>query len=61
MTSRKSKYGLYMRGFDRATIDDIRINGCTFTGVTNGNIIEHATNVHFKDTSINGAIVANPR
>jgi polygalacturonase len=58
VTSRNSNYAVYVRGFDRATIDDIHINGCTFTGVKNGNLIDHATNVHFNDTSINGASVA---
>jgi polygalacturonase len=56
VTSKKSKYGVYIRGFEGATIDDIRVADCTFDGVTNGNVIEHATHVDLAGTRVNGVL-----
>lgn len=57
VTSKKSKYGLYIRGFERSTIDGIRIVDSTFDGVKSGNVIERATAVRFTNTRVNGALV----
>jgi polygalacturonase len=58
VTSRKSKYGLYVRGFERSTIAGITVADCTFDGVKSGNVIEHATDVRFVNTKINGTLVS---
>ncbi len=57
VTSRKSKYGLYVRGFEGSTIDNVNTVNCTFEGVSSGNVIEHASNVRFVNTKINGTPV----
>ena len=54
VTSRKSNYGVYIRGLERSTIDDVRLTDCTFDGVKKGNMIERATRVSWQNTRING-------
>jgi polygalacturonase len=55
--SSKSPYGIYVRGIDKGTIDDIRIIDCTFDNVAKGNVIEHVGRVTFTNTRINGQVV----
>jgi hypothetical protein len=57
VTSKKSKYGVYLVGYDKATIDDIRLVDCTFDGVSNGDVIDHVTHLSRKNVRMNGAIV----
>jgi polygalacturonase len=52
--STKSTYALYLRGFARAPITDIRITDCTFDGVAKGNVLEHVEGLVFRGTTING-------
>lgn len=55
VTSRKSKYGLYLRSYPKAVIDDIRLIDCRFDGVSNGNVMEGVTRATAVGTTINGA------
>ncbi|MEP6621765.1 MAG: glycoside hydrolase family 28 protein [bacterium] len=55
VTSRKSKYGVYLVGYDKATIDDIRLIDCTFDGVANGDKIDHVTRLTRKNVRVNGS------
>ncbi len=55
VTSRKSPYALYLRGFPSAHISDVRIIDCHFDSVAKGNVLEHADGVHFEGSTINGA------
>lgn len=58
VTSRKSKYGVYLVGYDKATIDDIRLIDCTFDGVANGDKIDHVTRLTRKNVRVNGTLQA---
>jgi polygalacturonase len=57
VTSKKSRYGVYLVGYDKATIDDIRLVDCSFENVAQGDKVEHVTNLTRKNTRMNGAIV----
>ncbi|MDB4914793.1 MAG: glycoside hydrolase family 28 [Gemmatimonadetes bacterium] len=57
VTSRKSKYGVYLVAYDKATIDDIRLIDCTFDGVAQGDKVDHVTNLTRKNMRMNGAVV----
>jgi polygalacturonase len=54
VTSRRSKYGLYLRGFENAPIHDVKISHCRFDNVANGNVLEHVQGYSFNDVLING-------
>jgi polygalacturonase len=54
VTSRRSDYALYLRGFERAPVGEVRIVGCTFSGVEKGNVIEHVERLVMRDVTING-------
>jgi polygalacturonase len=51
--SGKSKYGVYIRGIDKGTIQDVRVIDCTFDNVAKGNVIEHAGSVVFTNSRMN--------
>jgi polygalacturonase len=57
VTSQRSPYALYLRGFERAPISDIRVIDCRFENVAKGNRIEHVTGLTATGTTINGAPV----
>lgn len=57
VTSRSSKYALYVRGYDNADIRNVRVVDCTFEHVAHPNVIEHASDVVLRDVRINGAEV----
>jgi len=59
VTSKKSAYGLYLRGFEKGTIDDIRVIDCTFDGVAKPDVIEHVTGLVRRNVTVNGAKVAS--
>jgi polygalacturonase len=54
VTSRKSKYGLYMRAYPRSEIADIRIVDSRFEGVERGNVAEGVRDLRFAGSFING-------
>jgi hypothetical protein len=55
VTSRRSKYGLYLRGFANAPIERVRVVECRFDGVASGNVLEHVTGLDTSGTTVNGA------
>jgi polygalacturonase len=55
VTSKKSKYGLYLRGFKDALIQDVRIEKCTFENVARPDVIEHVKGLSLVDVTVNGA------
>jgi len=57
VTSRESKYGLYLKGFANAPIERVRVLDCHFGGVESGNVLEHVTGLDTTGTTINGAPV----
>jgi polygalacturonase len=58
VTSRKSNHVLYLRGFEKATIDDIRVIDCSFESVAKPDVVEHVTGLVRRNVSVNGAKVA---
>jgi polygalacturonase len=54
VTSRRSEYGLYLRGFANAPIHDVRVADCTFDHVAKGNAVEHVDGLVLDHLRING-------
>lgn len=57
VTSRKSDYGLYLRGIERGTIADVRIIDCTFDNVAKPSVVERVEGLIIRNTRINGQLV----
>ena len=57
VTSRKSNYGLYLRGYEKGTIADVRVIDCTFEGVARPDVVEHVSGLVRRNVSVNGAKV----
>ena len=57
VTSRKSPYALYLRGFPNAPIDDVRVIDCHFADVAKGSVVEHVSRLDQRGTTVNGAPV----
>jgi polygalacturonase len=58
VTSRKSKYGLYMRAYPKSEISDVRIVDCRFDGVENGNVTEGVQALTLRNLTMNGRVVS---
>jgi hypothetical protein len=58
VTSKKSKYALYLRGIERGVIADVRIIGCRFDNVAKPDVIERVSGLSLRDTRINGQVVS---
>jgi polygalacturonase len=58
VTSRKSKYGLYMRAYPKSEISDVRIVDCRFDGVERGNVTEGVQGLALRNLSVNGRVVS---
>ncbi len=56
VTSAKSKYGLYMRAYEKSEISGIRIVDCRFDGVERGNVTEGVRQLVMEDSTINGQL-----
>jgi polygalacturonase len=41
VTSKKSKYGLYLRGYAKSPIRNVRLKDCTFENVAKADVLEH--------------------
>jgi len=54
VTSKKSPYGLYLRGFPTAPIENIRVIDCKFDNVAKGNVTEHVRGLDLSGTTVNG-------
>ena len=54
VSSKKSAYGLYLRGFANAPIENIRVIDCHFENVAKGNMTEEVRGLVFDRTTING-------
>jgi len=58
VTSRKSTYALYLRGYEKATIDDIRVIDCTFESVAKPDVAEQVTRLVERNVTVNGQKVS---
>jgi len=54
VTSKKSTYGVYLRGFANAPIENVRVIDCRFENVAKGNVVEHVRGLDLRGTTING-------
>jgi hypothetical protein len=54
VTSRQSKYGLYLRGFPGGEISNVRVSHCTFDGVAKGNVVEQVHDLRLDGLTVNG-------
>jgi polygalacturonase len=54
VTSRKSKYGLYLRGFPNAPIESVSLVDCQFNNVASGNVLENVRGITYDRVTING-------
>jgi polygalacturonase len=57
VTSSKSQYALYLRGFPRAVIQDVRLTDCTFDNVAKPDVIENVRDIVLKNVKVNGSVV----
>ena len=54
VTSQKSNYGVFLRGFADAPIYDVELEDCTFNNVAKGNVIEHVRGMELENVQVNG-------
>lgn len=52
VTSQKSNYAIYARGFPNAPIYDIRLKDCTFNNVAKPNVVEHVQGLVLENVRI---------
>ncbi len=57
VTSKRSKYALYLRGFSSAPITDILLEDCAFDNVARPNVVENVHDVTMRNVRINGRVV----
>jgi polygalacturonase len=56
VTSKKSKYALLLKGYERSPISDIRISNCTFDGVENAEVVQSVRNLTLSNVRVNGRL-----
>jgi len=54
VTSKKSQYAFFLKGFPTSPIGGVRVVGCTFDNVARPNVIENVKGLVVESTSING-------
>jgi polygalacturonase len=59
VTSRKSKYGLLLRGYAHDPIADVRLIDCRFDGVTDGDVIEAVRDLSRTNVLVYGTAVTD--
>src|SRR4029453_10820995 len=57
VTSAKSKYALYLRGFPRAVITDVRLQNCNFQNVAKQDVLENVKDVALRNVTVNGMVI----
>ena len=57
VTAKKSKYALYLRGYEDAPIENIRLVDCTFDQVAKPDVLEHVKGLVRRNVRVNGAAV----
>jgi polygalacturonase len=56
VTSRRSEYGLLLRGFPASRIHDVRLVDCTFDGVARPDWLESVSDLVLTNVTVNGAV-----
>ena len=54
ITSKRSKYAVYLRGFASAPITGVRVSHCDFENVAQNDVVEHVEGLVFHDVKRNG-------
>jgi len=57
VTSAKSQYALYLRGFPRAVITDVRLQNCKFQNVAKPDVLENVKDIVLSNVTVNGAVI----
>jgi len=57
VTSAKSQYALYLRGFSRAVITNVRLKDCNFQNVAKPDLMEHVKDIVLSNVTVNGAAI----
>jgi hypothetical protein len=56
VTSRKSQYGLLLRGYPHAPIRDVRVVDCVFDGVEKSDVVEAVEGLTLENVRVNGRL-----
>jgi polygalacturonase len=59
VTSKKSKYGIFLRGFEDAPITGVNISHCKFDNAANANLFQDVAAVNIEDVLVNGKSVTS--
>jgi polygalacturonase len=54
VTSQKSKYGVFLRGFENAPINGVSISDCKFDNAAQGNLFQNVESVQLDNVLVNG-------
>ena len=57
VTSRKSTYGLLLRGYANAPVTDVRLKDCVFDNVAKQDVLENVKGVALANVKINGSLL----
>ncbi len=57
VTSRKSKYALLLKGYERSPITDVRLKNCTLDNVEKPSVISQVKSLVLENVKINGELV----
>jgi polygalacturonase len=56
ITSRKSKYAIYLEGYERSPVLNLNLDDCRFEGVQEGIMLKHYKNLNLENVYINGKL-----
>jgi hypothetical protein len=54
LTAKKGKYALFLKGYDRSPITNMKIENCRFDEMANPNVVEHVRDLSLTNITING-------
>src|SRR5207248_6792133 len=57
VTSAKSQYALYLRGFPRAVISNVRLKDCNFQNVVKPDTMENVKDIALVNVTVNGVVI----
>jgi hypothetical protein len=57
VTSQKSKYGVFLRGFENAPISGVHIADCRFNNAAQGNFFGNVQSVRLDNVFVNGRLL----
>ena len=57
VTSKKSKYGLLLRGYPRDPVTGVRLKDCTFENVAQPDLLENVKDIVLANVTVNGKLI----